>query len=492
MVKNLLNGGDLMKSYESIVIDRKAEEPMYMQLYSGIKELIENGVLGCNEKLPPIRNIARTYEVNNITVVNAYKMLEKKGYVYSKVGSGTYVRGNKTNDILDFESNDVNTIQRGYVNISKNEINFSTATPNAKLFPVKEFKEVLNEVLDRDGGFAFGYQEAQGFYPLRESIKDYLGEIGLSVVTRDVHVISGAQQGIDVVSKALIGFNDTIIVESPTYTGAIAAFKSRGAKIIEIGMKDDGIDIEELEIVLRTERPKLIYVMTNFQNPTGISYSDEKKFKLLHLAEKHGFYILEDDYLSELRFYGNGSTQIKSIDNNNKVIYLKSFSKIFMPGIRLAFLITPEIISRKILSAKHITDISSAGLMQRALDLYLRNRKWESHIEMMFNIYKSRYDHIVKLLRSEVPFVKFIEPRGGLHIWAETDIDGGIFCNMTKQNGAPIAPGSVFFLDGRNSNSFRISFAGVDVDEISQGVEIIKKSYGNLKNMDIDNIFPFV
>lgn len=481
-----------MKSYESIVIDRNSDEPMYMQIYTGIRALIENGVLSQNEKLPPIRNIAEKYGVNNVTVVNAYKMLEQNGYVFSKVGSGTYVRGIKNIEALDFEAEDSHTIERGYVKMSTNEINFSTSTPNPKLFPIKEFKEVLNEVLDRDGGFAFGYQESQGFYPLRESIKDYLIENGLKIDTKNVHVISGAQQGIDVVSKALIGFNDTIIVESPTYTGAIAAFKSRGARIIEVGMEQDGIDIDELENILKTERPRLIYVMTNFQNPTGISYSDEKKLKLLHLAEKYGFYILEDDYLSELRFYGDQSIPIKSIDTANKVIYLKSFSKIFMPGIRLAFLITPDVISKKILSAKHITDISTAGLMQRALDLYLRNRKWENHIEIMWDIYKKRYDHIVELLKKETPFIKFSEPNGGLHIWGETDIDAAMYSNMTKQNGAPIASGSVFFLDGRRSNNFRISFAGAEIDEITRGIEIIKKSYYNLKNMEVENILPFV
>lgn len=483
-----------MKSYESITINKDSNEPMYLQLYAGFRDLIDNDVLSAHEKLPPIRSIAKQYNINNITAVNAYKMLEKKGYVYSKIGSGTYVSGNKTNDIVNFDSSegDSGTIEQGYIEMGSNEINFSTSTPNPRLFPVKEFKEALNEVLDRDGGSAFGYQESQGFYPLRESLKNYLGENRISVHTKDVHVTSGAQQGIDVVAKALIGFNDTIVVESPTYTGAIAAFKSRGAKIIEIQMMEDGIDIDELEIVLRRERPKLIYVMTNFQNPTGVSYSYEKKMKLLNLAEKHGFYILEDDYLSELRFYGAESIPIKSLDTNNKVIYLKSFSKIFMPGIRLAFLITPEIISKKILSAKHTTDISTAGLMQRALDLYLRNRKWEGHIAMMREIYRSRYEHMVNLLRSETPFIRFNDPVGGLHIWAETDIDGTVFGNIAKQMGAAIAPGSVFYLDGRPNNSFRISFAGVEIDEISRGIEILKVSYNNLKNINEHSIFPFV
>jgi DNA-binding transcriptional MocR family regulator len=481
-----------MKSYESISINRASDEPIYLQLYAGIRNLIDNNVLKANERLPAIRNIASEYGVNNVTIIKAYKFLEKKGYVYSKIGSGTFVREISSNDGTDFQATERDTALQGYIKMNSNEINFSTATPNPKLFPINEFKEVLNQVLDRDGGYAFGYQESQGFYPLRESIKYYLGDNGIKVEANDIHVISGAQQGIDVVSKALIGFNDTIIVESPTYTGAIAAFKSRGAKIIEIEMMNDGIDIDELEEVLRIERPKLIYVMTNFQNPTGISYSHQKKLRLLTLAEQYGFYILEDDYLSELRFYGEKNIPIKTLDIKNKVIYLKSFSKIFMPGIRLGFLITPRIISQKILSAKHITDISTAGLMQRALDLYLRNSMWKSHLEMMWDIYKIRYDHLIELLKLETPFIKFIEPFGGLHIWAETDIDASMFCNLAKQSGVAMATGSVFYLDGRKSNFFRISFAGADNDEITRGIEIIRDTYNKIKNMYNENIFPFV
>lgn len=477
-----------MKAYESIIIDKNAKDPMYLQLYKGIKNLIDEGVLLPEEKLPPIRSISEKYKVNNVTVVNAYKLLEKKGYVYSKVGSGTYIKGTRAG----VDSVDAETIEQGFVKMNQNEINFATSTPNPILFPVEEFKLLLNEVLDRDGGYAFGYQESQGYYPLRESFRDYLQENGLTVSTSNVHIISGAQQGIDVVAKALISFNDTIIVESPTYTGATAVFKSRGANIIEISMEPDGMNISELESVLKSVRPKLVYMMTSYQNPTGISYSNSKKQRLLQLAQKHGFYILEDDYLSELNFSGEVSKPIKAMDKTNKVIYLKSFSKIFMPGIRLAFLIPPETILTKIVSAKHITDISTAGLMQRALDLYLRKRIWEKHIDMMFEIYKNRYDQMVRLLRAEAPFIRFAEPGGGLHIWAETDVDASRLCNAVKQKGATMAPGSVFYLDGRSSNSFRMSFAGVDEQEIAKGIEIIKATYLGIKNQSYDNIFPFV
>lgn len=481
-----------MKQYESIIIDKSSPEPMYLQVYEGMRTLIEEGSIRPEEKLPTIRSLAGKLGVNNVTIVNAYKLLEQKGYVYSRVGSGTYVRGmSKPNSIVD-SVGDFDLIDQGHIKMNQNQINFSTSTPNPKLFPVKEFKEVLNEVLDRDGGFAFGYQEAQGYYPLRESIKMYMEEKGIGVDINEIHVISGAQQGIDIVAKALVGFNDTIVVESPTYTGATAAFKSRGANIIEIPMMEDGIDIKELEEVLKSVSPKLIYVMTSFQNPTGVTYSEDKKIQLLYLAQKYNTYILEDDYLPELSFSGNRSMPIKAIDANNKVIYLKSFSKIFMPGIRIGFLVAPAEIAKGVLSAKHTTDISSASLMQRAFDLYLRKKKWEQHIDMMWKIYKEKYDDMVKYLREMAPFIEFFDPLGGIHIWGKTDIDSSALLSLARQKGVIAAPGSVFYLDDRRSNFFRLSFVGVERDEIPKGIELLRDSYYDLKNMKSENILPFM
>lgn len=481
-----------MKLYDAISINKESEEPMYIQLFEEIKNLIENGSLKSDEKLPPIRSLSKKLGVNNVTIINAYKMLEQKNYVYSKVGSGTYIKGMKASKLVNSNISSVTMMEQGYVKIDQNEVNFSTSTPNPKLFPVKEFKEVLNEVLERDGGLAFGYQESQGFYPLRESITQYLNEIGIDATTDEVNVISGAQQGIDVIAKALIDFNDTIVVESPTYSGALAAFKSRGANIIEIPILEDGIDCVELEAVLKTTDVKLIYVMTSFQNPTGISYSQDKKLQLLYLAQKYNFYILEDEYLSELRFYGDVDLPIKALDGSKKVIYLKSFSKIFMPGIRLGFLITPSKISNMVLSAKHNTDISTSSLMQRAFDLYLRKKKWVKHLDMMKNIYKHRYDISVEILKRDLSFVHFNEPEGGIHIWAKTDIDSSMLYSTARLKGVLITPGRVFYLDDRDTNYFRISYAGVEDEEIYKGLKILKAAYEGIKNMNIESTLPFL
>ncbi|MDF2672651.1 MAG: GntR family transcriptional regulator [Clostridiales bacterium] len=481
-----------MKLYDSLNINKESEEPMYFQLYEKIKNLIENGSFKDDEKLPPIRSFAKKLGVNNITIINAYKMLEQKNYVYSKAGSGTYIRGIITNKYNNSSISNVTLMEQGYTKTDQNQINFSTSTPNPELFPVEEFKEVLNEVLIRDGGYAFGYQEPQGYYPLRESYKQYLYERGIDVLTEEVNVISGAQQGIDIISKALVNFNDTIIVESPTYSGALAAFKSRGANIIEIPILEDGIDCIELEAVLKTTNIKLIYVMTSFQNPTGISYSQDKKLQLLYLAQKYDCYILEDEYLSELRYYGESDLPIKALDGGNKVIYLKSFSKIFMPGIRLGFLITPGKISNMVLSAKHSTDISTSSLIQRAFDLYFRKRKWVPHIEKIKNIYQNRYDIIVEGLRKSYDFIHFSEPKGGIHIWAKTDIDSSILYAAAMDMGVLITPGRIFYIDDRESNYFRISYAGVQENEILSGLEMLKSAYDSIKDMNVKNILPYL
>ncbi|MEG0371082.1 MAG: PLP-dependent aminotransferase family protein, partial [Clostridium sp.] len=226
--------------HEFIELDKQSTDALYIQVYNEIKKFIENDTLKEQDKLPAIRSLASKLSVNNVTIVNAYKMLEQNGLVYSKIGSGTFVKGNTDNKVLikNNTGNVISNVKDGTVHENKLEINFATLTPDPALFPVKEFKESMNEVLDRDGGYAFAYQEAKGYYPLRESLCEYIQDRGINSDVEDIHIISGAQQGIDIVSKAIINFNDTIVVESPTYTGALAAFRSRGANIIEVPIED--------------------------------------------------------------------------------------------------------------------------------------------------------------------------------------------------------------------------------------------------------------
>ena len=201
----------------SIQLQREGEKPLYAQIAAALKEAIDAGQLPADSRLPSIRTLAAQLQVNAVTVVNAYRELELEGYVWSRTGSGTYVRSSPpAKPPVRFSS-------------PHQGINFASATPTPEIFPVGDFKRLLNLVLDRDGGHAFGYQESQGWPPLREAMQEYLGQIGIAARLENIHIISGAQQGIDLAAKILVRHGDTVLVESPTYHGAIATFRSRGS-----------------------------------------------------------------------------------------------------------------------------------------------------------------------------------------------------------------------------------------------------------------------
>ncbi|WP_035165794.1 PLP-dependent aminotransferase family protein [Caloramator sp. ALD01] len=471
-----------MKKHYPISVNKNSVEPLYVQVFEELKKLIEIGTLKENEKLPSIRELSKSIGVNNVTVVNAYRMLEQEGLVYSKVGSGTFVRGK---GIIKQEIE----LKREYKINEDVKINLSNSMPNPNYFPVEEFKNVINEVLDRDGGFAFTYQEPKGYFPLRESLREYSSEVGIEVNINDINIISGAQQGIDIISKTLLKFGDNVVVECPTYTGAVAVFRSRGANVIEVPIERDGINLEVLEDVVKKNKIKLLYIMTNFQNPTGYTYSEDTKLSLIYLANKYGFYIIEDDYMSELRFYGENTLPIKSIDKNNRVIYLKSFSKIFMPGIRLGYIISPNNMSMDIQSVKYSTDISTSGLMQRAFDLYIRKRLWHKHISFLVEKYKDKYDFVVEYIKENVNFIDFIEPKGGINLWCRTDMDSSIYASLLKDEGITIAPGSAFYLDEINTNYFRMSFGTCSKEELKFALDKMGEVYFRSKK---GNIFNFI
>ncbi len=488
-----------MDKYNSIHIDREGKDHIYIQLFNEIKNMIENNVLDSHEKLPPIRKLADHLNVNNVTVVNAYNKLEKYNFVYKKIGSGTFVLPKpiynqevKLNIIEDEIYEDLELMDRGHIQIRKDRINFASGTPTPELFPIEDFKVALNEILDRDKGFAFGYQESKGYYQLRESIVDYLKHYEIDTRLDNVQVISGAQQGIDVVSKALLNHGDAVIVESPTYTGAIAAFKSRGAKIIEVPILEDGIDLYALEIAIKKYKPKLIYTMPNFQNPTGYSYSLNKKKKLLELVAKDSITIIEDDYLSDLNFYSSDSITLKSIDKNENVIYIKSFSKIFMPGLRLGFLVVPLKLNDDILMAKHTSDISTSGLIQRAFDLYLRKGIWRKHIAFMKEIYRERFDVMVESLENHLnKNINFVNPKGGINFWIR--LPEGFSTNELYSESINkkliFVPGGVFYPNQRESNCLRLSIAAVYPEEIRKGILLLGNvSESFIKSKDFNDL----
>lgn len=483
----------------NIKLDKNINTPLYIQIYNKIKTLIKNGDLKEGEKLPSIRSLAEKLNVNNITIVNAYKVLERENLVYSKEGSGTYVSSDSmTLNIPYLENESIDLMTSGILTLSKNSINFASVSPTPEVFPVEEFKKVLIEVLDRDKGKAFVYPEINGYTPLRESISNFLKEnYTINVHKNQIQITSGGQQGIDIVAKTLIEPGDYVFLENPTYSGAIAAFKSRGANIISIPILEDGLDINTLKEYIKKYHPKFLYIMPNYQSPTTYSYSEENKQKLLEIAYENNLFIIEDDFLSDLNYSDKKKLPLKAMDTLDQVIYIKSFSKIFMPGIRIGFLTVPKILLKDIIKAKHITDISSSGFIQRAFDLYLRKDLWRSHIEHIISVYSKKYNLMVKEAKKlKKHGITFTEPKGGLSLWLKLpeDINPFELYDDCVKNNVIIVPGEMFYANKniKDKNYIRISFGAVNEEQIIEGIRVINNCIG--KN-NIDNnakYIPFI
>jgi 2-aminoadipate transaminase len=476
----------MLEIFKEIRLDRESATPLYQQLFEILRDMVESGRLLHDTRLPSIREFAHLLGVNQVTVVTAYRHLEENGLTVSRSGSGTYVAGllqrlpaKAENPLLQDElypQAESSFMPNDPILIGENTINFASATPTSDLFPVDNFKIVLNEVLDRDKGNAFSYHESQGFLPLRESIIGLISKGGLDFSVEDINVISGAQQGIDIITKALIHQGDCIMTESPTYTGAVAVFKSRNAHLVDVAMQPGGPDMNLLEYTVKKYRPKFMYTIPSFQNPTSYSYTNEKRKALLSLADRYDFFIMEDDYVSDLDFDQQGYIPLKALDTKGRVILIKSFSKLFMPGLRLGFMVVPPQLSQDLLTAKHTTDISTSGLVQRAFDLYIRKDYWNSHFDFMYEIYKTRYEKMTDTLDKDLPSgCSCIKPGGGLNIWISLPPGFPVsnLLHMAAANDIAFAPGTIFHTGNTPdaANNLRLSFAAVQTDKIEAGLE---------------------
>ena len=452
-----------MKKYKLELDDNNSK---YIQIYNHIKKMIVGGKIKEHEKLPPIRKLANFINVNNATIVKVYELLEKEGYVYKIIGSGTFVSSMNIKEEVNLEN-------------YKDMIHFDSGNPSKDMFPLDNFKAAINMALEKDGASIFEYDEGKGSEELREELCTYLRKKKINTNKNNIQIISGAQQGIDIVCKGLINYSDVVFVEEPTYNGALEVFKSRGAKIITIPMLDDGIDIGILKLKLEKIKPKLIYVMPNFQNPSGISYSEYKKKKLIELSEEYDFYILEDDFISDFIFDSKDNRPLKSYDMKNRVIYIKSFSKILMPGLRIGIVDIPRELQKKILWAKYSSDISTPGLIQKSMYYYMKYFNWEEYLKSIDKVYTKKYRKTKSLLEEKLgDKLKICKSQGGLNFFIELPrgYSSQVFYNFMLEKGVCITPGTYFFDNIMDDRFFRINIANETIEDIEKGITIIENN----------------
>ncbi|HHW98221.1 MAG TPA: PLP-dependent aminotransferase family protein [Firmicutes bacterium] len=445
----------------------RPEEPIYETLANKLKQLAAQ--LPAHSKLPSIRSIAQETGLSTSTVVAALDLLAAAGVIYKRRGSGCYVAPNPTQGPLPLDDE---FLPR---EIPADRIDFTLGTPSPEYFPVADFKEAFTYVLDRDRGYAFSYPELLGYLPLRLTIAQQLEELGVSVSPDAVLVTAGAQQAIALVAQTLLQPGDGVCIEDPTYPGAVQVMQQLGVKLIPLPVGPHGPRPTDL-IAASKSRPKLYYAVPNFQNPTGGSYSPVARQTLLELAQQLDFYILEDDHVSDL-YYSGAKPPTLWQEAPQRVLYVKSFSKLLMPGLRLGFLVLPRKLQAAISKAKRTADLGSPGLNQRVLDAYLRSGKWSEYRDFLRQTYQHRSQVLYEALRRNVGNAATYYPlRGGLNAWLSFPraLDARRLQALCAEQGVFISPGCEFAVTPASANHcVRISIAATFPDRIEAGIQIL-------------------
>lgn len=462
---------------DSMPFSKNSDEKYYLQLYKIFKAEINSGKLLAGSKLSSVRQTAMKYKVNTNTVLQAYNLLEQNGFIEKIPGKGCFIK--KSSDFtLDIKVHPIlENFRYGQEGVKK-IVNFSNGTPSAKYFPATIYRELAKKILDECGSEIFEYQNVQGIESLRVILSEELEKDDIFVTEEDILITSGTQQAIDIILNMFHSKTGlTIALSDPTYLNALNLFEN-SCKVKGFDLKNDGWDMEKFEETLKTEKINLVYEVFNFQNPTGVKWSEEKKKKLLELAVKYDFYIIEDDTFSEFYYEGERPSTLKSFDKTGqeRVIYIRTYSKTIMPGIGIALMITPRIFMEKAVLVKYGLDTTTSGLNQKILEYFIKDGYLERHISEIKKVFKEKYNYMLKLLR-EVPYLKIMHiPTGGFFIWIllAEHIDGEKFYRKCRERGVGVLPGSVFYNDKRAECKIRLTFVSGELEEIKKGVEVIK------------------
>ena len=371
-------------------------------------------------------------------------------------------------------------------------ISFAGGLPSPDVFPTERFIEACDTLLRERGDQALQYGTTEGYPPLREMICERSGRYGININPDNVLITNGSQQALDLIGKVFIDKGDKILCESPTYLGAIQAWRVYGAEFVSIDTDADGMIPESLESMM-DQNPKLLYLLPNFQNPMGCTLSEQRRHQIIEIAHRYQVPIIEDDPYGQLRFEGNHLPPVVLLDaelrgnhtNEYKgnVIYLSTFSKILAPGLRLAWAIAPKDVILKLVQAKQGADLHTSTFAQMVAHEVCKDNFLDHHIPFIREVYGKRRDLMIELIEEVFPpGVSYIRPEGGLFLWVTTppEIDTTELLPLAVSEKVAYVPGTPFYPNGGGHNTMRLNFSNASEEEIRQGMtrlgDVIKKA----------------
>ncbi|MDY3072067.1 MAG: PLP-dependent aminotransferase family protein [Eubacteriales bacterium] len=358
-------------------------------------------------------------------------------------------------------------------------ISFAAGNPAPEAFPVKEMKQIADELFDERAAYALQYGVSEGYAPLRELTAARLKEkYNIGTPDDDLIILSGGQQVMDLTAKCFLNEGDTILVEDPSFIGSLNCFRSYGAHLVGIPMEPDGIDVDALERALKTEKNvKLMYLIPTFQNPTGRVMSLAKRRRVLELSKRYDVPIIEDNPYYELRYSGEYVPTIKSLDTDGRVIYAGSYSKVLSPGIRLGFACANKEVISKLVVVKQVSDVHTNLFFQMIAAEYLSRYSLDEHIAQVCAIYREKRDAMADALNKYcADTLHFESPEGGLFLWCDirSGRDGRDLCTISGKKGVAAVPGIAFAIDPESTvPSIRLNFSLSTFEQIDRGCRLL-------------------
>jgi 2-aminoadipate transaminase len=359
-------------------------------------------------------------------------------------------------------------------------ISFAGGLPNKDLFPVENIKEATNKVFDLVGPNIFQYSNSEGYKGLREIIaKRYKSFYSLDIPIDNILITNGSQQGLDLLGKIFINEGDSIAIEEPGYLGAIQAFGVYKSKFLPVPVYEGGMDVDALKSVLTDNNPKLIYTVPNFQNPSGITYTNKIREEVAAVIDGREIYLIEDNPYAELRFSGDNKKSFKEL-LPQQTILLGTVSKTIVPSFRLGWIVAPDNVMEKLLVAKQASDLHTNYFCQRIVDQFLRDYSLDDHIEKIKSLYGSKKIKMIEVIKKYFPKeIKFTDPEGGMFLWVtlpEGMSSMDLFDRAIKRNVA-FVPGNPFYTDNTQKkgciNTFRLNYTNSDTETIEKGIILL-------------------
>jgi 2-aminoadipate transaminase len=476
-------------------LDRSSHIPIYLQIKDSLRCLIVQGTLRPGERLPSTRQLALKLGINRMTVDAAFRQLEADGLVTSHVGRGTFVTrqaGMEPKRRIELNG-DPEAISRLWAPLFVDHrasamsmptmssrpgvktISFVAAAPPPDLFPAIDFRRCADAVLKRRAHEISRIGSSDGFGPLKSYLTRWLTQSGIPAVEDEIVITTGCQQSMDLIRKLLLGPGDSLVMENPTYPGAVAALAPSPVERLQVPVAERGMDLRGIHSLLSHHRCKLIYAVPNFQNPTGRTIPLEARQQLASLASQFRIPIVEDDVFGELRYSGPVVPTLRALCPE-MVIYIGSFSKMLTPGLRLGWVLAPQPVIRHINMLKQATDLHTNLLIQAVMDEFCRRDLLNRHLKRVRRIFMKRRDAMAEALHRHFPAeTRFEVPDGGLSMWVSLppDVNTENLLAAAAERGVQYLPGSAFYFHSPLYHSLRLSFAAEPEDRIEEGIRIL-------------------